>query len=218
MGARDFDPDALADAEFAGWVAYYRREWLPFLRAALRMVRVGFGMSWLRTVRGAWYVLRANQVWAPYPDNDPPRAREFMHRFYALVIADGQVRIDASEAARREVEWWRIHRRHQRANELTEADLVAALVRLYSYVYDADPDSVREAARRRVRAMAHSDAWVATGCRADDPRLADERAELLASYRALRAAVGTAAYFQTGRRCTTCSTYPRNDNTDSSGW
>ena len=193
VGARDFDPDALAEAEFAGWVAYYRREWGPFLRAALRMVRVGFGMSWPRTVRGAWYVLRANQVWAPVPDNDPPRARELMRRFYALVVADGQLRVDASEAARREVEWWRVHRMHQRAGELTKDDLVAALVELYSYVYDADPGSVTEAARQRMIAMAYSDAWVADGCPGDDPRLADERAALVASYRALRAAVGTAA-------------------------
>jgi len=193
MGARDFDPDALAEAEFAGWVAYYRREWGPFLRAAVSMVRLGFGMSWPRTLRGAWYVLRANQVWAPYPDNDPPRAREFMRRFYDLVIADGQLRIDASEAARREVEWWRVHRLHQREDELCEDDLVSALVALYSYVYAAEPASVTEAARQRVVAMAHSDAWVAGGCRPDDPRLPDERAALLASYRALRAAVGTPA-------------------------
>jgi hypothetical protein len=28
-------------------------------------------MSWPRTLRGAWLVLRANQKWAPVPDNDP---------------------------------------------------------------------------------------------------------------------------------------------------
>ncbi|HEU5265119.1 MAG TPA: hypothetical protein VFU35_00405 [Jatrophihabitans sp.] len=110
MGARDFDAVALGTAEFDGWVAYYRREWRAFLRAAVSMVRIGFGMSWPRTVRGAWYVLRANQIWAPYPDNDPDRAREYMRRFYALVVADGQLRIDPVEAARREVEWWRVHR------------------------------------------------------------------------------------------------------------
>ena len=42
-----------------------------------RYGRAGFGMNRVRTLQGAWYVLRANQVWAPYPDNDPdggPRA------------------------------------------------------------------------------------------------------------------------------------------------
>jgi hypothetical protein len=190
MGARDFDPAALADAEFAGWVAYYRRQWLPFLGAAMRMVRVGFGLSWVRTIRGAWYVLRANQAWAPYPDNDPRGARAHMQRFYELVVRDGDLHLDAAEAARREVEWWRVHRMHQREEELTEDDLTAALVELYSYVYDEPADAVREAARQRVIAMAHSDAWVAGGCRRDDPRLPEERAALLASYTALRAAVG----------------------------
>jgi hypothetical protein len=190
MGARDFDPEALGNAECDGWVAYYRREWRTFLRAAVGMVRIGFGMRWPRTFLGAWYVLRANQVWAPYPDNDPDKAREYMGRFYALTVRDGQLRIDPVEAARREVEWWRIHRMHQRADELTEDDLTQSLVELYSYVYSVAPESVREAAHQRVVAMRHSDEWVAAGCKLDDPTLAAERTALLASYRALRAALG----------------------------
>ena len=43
------DPVAVGRAECDAWAAYYRREWLPFLRAAVRMVRAGFGMSWRRT-------------------------------------------------------------------------------------------------------------------------------------------------------------------------
>jgi hypothetical protein len=189
-GARDFDPLALGNAECDGWVAYYRRRWPAFLRAAVAMVRIGFGMPWPRTLLGAWYVLRANQVWAPYPNNDPAKAREYMSRFYALVVGDGELRIDPVEAAQREVEWWRVHRMHQRADELTEDHLTASLVELYSYVYSVSPDSVREAAFQRVVAMRHSDQWVAAGCKLDDPALAAERTALLASYTALRVAVG----------------------------
>ena len=189
MGARDFDAVALGTAEFDGWVAYYRREWRTFLRAALAMVRIGFGMSWPRTVRGAWYVLRANQVWAPYPDNDPEKARDYMRRIYALVVADGQLRIDPTEAARREVEWWRVHRMHQREHDLTEDDLVDALQQLYSYVYAVPPETVRDAAYQRVLAMRHSDSWVEAGCALGDPLLDQERAALIASYTALLAAV-----------------------------
>lgn len=189
MGARSFDPVALGNAECDGWAAYYRREWLPFLRAAVGMVRIGFGMSWPRTLRGAWLVLRANQVWAPHPDNDPARAREFMRRFYALVRRDGELDLDPTEAARLEVEWWRVHRMHQREAELSEDDLAAALVALYSYVYSAAPESVRAAAVHRVVAMRHSDEWVEAGCARDHPLLAAERAELIASYTALLEAV-----------------------------
>jgi len=189
MGPRDFDAVALANAECDAWVAYYRREWRPFLRSAVAMVRLGFGMSRTRTLRGAWYVLRANQVWAPYPDNDPPRAREFMRKFYELVARDGVLSLDPGEAARREVEWWRIHRLHQRENDLSEDDLAQSLVDLYSYVYDVDPQTVREAAEHRVIAMRHSDEWVEAGCKLDDPLVTSEREELIASYTALREAV-----------------------------
>ena len=189
MGPRDFDPVALGNAETDAWAAYYRREWAPFLKSAVAMVRLGFGMPWPRTIRGAWFVLRANQVWAPYPDNDPPQARAFMRRFYALVARDGVLRLDPAEAAAREVQWWRVHRVHQREEELSEDDLTASLVNLYSYVYDEPPDTVREAAHHRVVAMRHSDAWVEAGCEVDDPLLAAERAELIASYTALRKAV-----------------------------
>jgi len=59
-----------------------------------------------------------------------------------------------------------------------------------SYVYDAPADEVRDAARFRVEAMDHSDAWVARGCGLDDPLLTRERRALIASHTALRRAVG----------------------------
>ena len=106
-----------------------------------------------RTLVGAWLVLRANQVWAPYPDNDPDAARDFMRRFYAMVKDHGDLAIDPVEAARREVDWWRIHRVHQREEGLTENDLVDAVADLYSYVYAVPGVTVREAAGLRVAAM-----------------------------------------------------------------
>jgi len=69
--------------------------------------------------------------------------------------------------------------------------LEQSLVDLYAYVYDVDPESVRAAAARRVEAMDLSDAWVAAGCRANDPLLEDERRALVASYTALRRALKT---------------------------
>lgn len=189
MGPREFDPVALGSAECDAWVAYYRREWRTVLTSAVRLVRLGFAMSWPRTLRGAWLVLRANQAWAPYPDNDPDRARRLMRGFYALVVRDGGLSLDPERAAHLEVEWWRVHRAHQRRNELTEDDLVATLAALYSYVYDVDEASVQPAARHRMLAMRHSDDWHRDGCDLDDPRLTQERTELVAAYTALLAAV-----------------------------
>jgi hypothetical protein len=189
-GPRTFDPDVIGNAETRAWASYYRREWWPLLRAAITMVREGFGMGWLRTVRGAYFVLRANQKWAPHPDNDPAAAQAYMRRFYALVLRDSDLRLDPDEASQREVDWWRRHREHQYGVVGEAEPLTESLVGLYSYVYGVPAGTVREAARQRVLAMQHSDAWVKAGCHLDDPLLVQEREALLASYRSLRAAVG----------------------------
>jgi hypothetical protein len=192
-GPRSFDPVRLGRHECDVWAAYYRHEWRQVLVGSVGMVATGFGMNRRRTLLGAWYVLRANQVWAPYPDNDPAQAREYMRRFYALVSASGELVLDPAEAARLEIEWWRVHRIHQREDALSEDDLADALVNLYSYVYDADPEPLRPAAEYRVLAMRLSDEWVTAGCDLADPLLARERKALVASYSALRDAVSRSA-------------------------
>jgi hypothetical protein len=113
-----------------------------------------------------------------------------MRRFYALVAATGGLDLDPARAANLEVAWWRVHREHQHDGAVTQDQLVGALVDLYAYVYAADPDDVRPAAVRRVEAMDLSDAWVRDGCSPADPQLAAERRALVASYAALRDAVG----------------------------
>jgi hypothetical protein len=181
----------IGNAETEAWASYYRREWWPFLKAAVGMVYEGFGMGRLRTLQAAYFVLRANQKWAPYPDNDPAAAQSYMRRFYALVLRDADdIRLDPEAASQREVEWWRRHRQRQYGVVGEDGPLVESLVDLYSHVYDVPGETVREAAQQRVLAMQHSDAWVKAGCDLADPRLAQEREALLSSYRALRAAVG----------------------------
>jgi deazaflavin-dependent oxidoreductase (nitroreductase family) len=190
-GVHSFDPVRLGTREADAWVAYYRHDWQALLSASLALVDEGFGMGRARTVLGAWYVLRANQRWSPYPDNDPAAARAYMRRFYALVRKDGGLTIDPVEASRREVDWWRIHRIHQREDGISEAELTASVARLYSYVYSVPEAAAREAARLRVEAMRLSDEWVDAGCDLNSAILTAERSTLVDSYRALRAAVTT---------------------------
>ena len=186
---RSFDPRAVGSFECRAWETYYRREWRSFLLASVRMVRAAFRMSWPRTLRGAWLVLRANQKWAPVPDNDPAAARALMRKFYVLLLAnEPSARFDPTRAAELEVEWWRAHRAHQGGAESFE-DLAGALTDLYAYTYDADPAAVRPAAELRAEAMDVSDAWVERGCDPDDPELARERALLVRSYASLLAGV-----------------------------
>ena len=187
---RSFDPRVVGALECRAWETYYRQKWAVFLIASVGMVRAAFGMSWPRTALGAWLVLRANQKWAPFPDNDPEAARMLMTRFYRLLVVAEAAAFDPRRAAELEVEWWRAHREAQHdAGSGASEPLVLALRDLYAYTYAAEPGAVRQAAALRAEAMDVSDRWVAAGCDPADPLLAQERALLVRSYAALLATV-----------------------------
>jgi hypothetical protein len=193
---RSFDPVRVADLEYRAWVGYYRRQWPQVLIASVGLVRVGFGLNWYWTLRGAWLVLRANQLWAPYPDNDPQRALACMRRFYALITRAYGEPVNPAKAAELEVEWWRVHRDGQHRDHPPATDdpepapeLVEALTRLYCYLYSEPEAALRPAAAHRARAMDLSDEWVRQGCPPGSGLLAREHAALVRSYAALLAAV-----------------------------
>ena len=187
---RSFDPRAVGAHECRAWETYYRRKWGAFLLASVGLVRSAFRMSLPRTAAGAWLVLRANQKWAPFPDNDPAGARALMTRFYRLLRTSEQAAFDPPKAAELEVEWWRAHREAQYDDSGASSDgLVVALRDLYAYVYSAEPGDLQRAAELRARAMDVSDRWVAAGSDPENPLLAEERALLVRSYAALLAAV-----------------------------
>jgi len=187
---RAFDPRLVGRLECAAWVAYYRRRWIPFLRSAVALTRHTFGLSWPSTIRGAWLVLRANQLWAPFPHNDPDGARRAMERFYRLVAGAHREEFDPARAAALEVEWWRVHREHQHSDaDPDDGPLIEALVALYAYVYGVPEADVRVAAEQRALAMRLSDRWNVEACDPGSPLIAQERAALVRSYAGLLAAV-----------------------------
>jgi hypothetical protein len=81
-------------------------------------------------------VLRANQMWAPYPNNDPEAARRLMTLFYRLLRRSTGDSFDPGRAAWLEVDWWRAHREAQHTDGSGESDeLIRALRDLYAYSY-----------------------------------------------------------------------------------
>jgi hypothetical protein len=188
---RSFDPVRIADLEYRAWVGYYLRRWPQVLVASVGLVRAGFGMDWIRTLHGAWLVLRANQLWAPFPDNDPERARACMRRFYALVRLSYGEPANPAKAAELEVDWWRAHReaQHSPTSAAPSEELIESITRLYCYLYGEPEAAMRLAAVERARAMDLSDQWVRDGCQPASPLLPQEHAALIRSYAALLAAV-----------------------------
>lgn len=187
---RSFDPRAVGELECDAWVAYYRRDWLAFLVSALRVARQAFGLSWRTTVQCSWLVLRANQLWAPSPVNKAERSRLMMERFYRIVQQLYDEPFDPATAADLEVQWWRVHRDHQRLQEPGDCPaLTDALAKLYAHVYGVPERRVRAAAEQRALAMRYSDLWVSEGCQQGSRIIELERDALIASYGALLEAV-----------------------------
>ena len=186
---RSFDPACVADLEYRAWVGYYQHDWRQALMAFIGLVRMGFGMSWCRTLHAAWLALRAIQAWAPLPDNDPDGARARMRRFYALVRLSQGEPASPAKAAELEIDWWRVHRQVQySAPGVGADDLVESVTRLYCYLFGEPEAEVRPAAVYRVRAMSLSDQWVSEGCPPGSPLLPLVRAALVKAYAALLAA------------------------------
>lgn len=173
------------------WVAYYLRRWTILLAASVRLLRLGFGPDPARILQGAWLMLRAVQLWAPYPDNDPDGAQARIYELYSLAWSRFGAPADPARAASLEIGWWRAHRRRQHAPDPagTGDELLDSVTRLYSYLFGQAEDTVRPAAVHRVQAMDLSDQWVRTGCLPDSPLLRLERAALVRAYAALLAAV-----------------------------
>ena len=187
---RSFDPARVAELEYRAWVGYYQRNWNQALMAFVGLIRMGYGMDWHRTLRAARLALRAIQLWAPLPDNDPDGARARMREFYALVRLSHGEPASPAKAAELEVDWWRVHRQVQySAPGVAREDLVESVTRLYCYLFGEPEPAIRPAAVCRVRAMGLSDQWVREGCLLDSPLLPLERAALVRAYSALLAAV-----------------------------
>ena len=174
---RSFDPRRVGALECRAWETYYQRRWVAFLVASVGLVRAAFRMRWPATLYGAWLVLRANQAWAPFPDNDPDAARALMARFYGLLRRGGRG-WTPSGPRRSRAKWWRAHREAQHDASVGPEALVDAPATLYAHVYDVDRAAVREAAALRAEAMDVSDRWVAAGHDAEHPLLETERALL----------------------------------------
>ena len=121
-----FDPVLVGRAECDAWAAYYRRDWPRMLAGALGMVRHGFALGPVSNLTAAWHVLRANQAWAPFPDNDPAAARREMAKFYQLTVQARRLDVDPTVAAALEVEWWHQHRASQHDPAVGEDALTRA--------------------------------------------------------------------------------------------
>lgn len=188
MKLPNLDPAALARYEKDNYVAYYQKDWLKLLRVSIGLVKESFGLNWFQAAYGAYLVARAEIAFAPFPENDLPRATAYITRFYEFIKRVHHADFDPIHVAKLELNWWSVHRKC--FGNADNAELVDALAALYSAAYGIEPGRVREAARLRAAGMLFSDVWVNAGKPAGSPLLVQEEDALLQSYTALKSALG----------------------------
>jgi hypothetical protein len=186
---RRLDPRKLAYYEKENYVAYYEKNWLRLLRMSVGMVKEAFGLSWLQAIYGAYLVARAEMAFAPFPENDVPRAIAYVRRFYQFIKNVHREDFDIEQAAQLEVNWWGIHR-ELFGNEKNQ-ELVDALTSLYEEVYGVELEKFKEAAYQRALGMLYSDLWVNQGKPANSPLLVKEEEALYQGYKALKEAINS---------------------------
>jgi len=69
------------------------------------VIRHVFQLHWPAAVRASWFVLRARDCSAPFPDNDPFAAQVAMERFCRVVKDQRGDSFDLAGTVRLEVEW-----------------------------------------------------------------------------------------------------------------
>ena len=185
---RKFDPRKVAHFEKENYVAYYQKDWRKLLRVSVGLVKESFALSLWQAIYGAYLVARAEIAFAPFPENDVPKAETYMRRFYQMIKDTHHEDFDVARAAQLEINWWSVHRKL--FGNAENQKLVDALANLYVEAYGVDSPKLKEAAQQRAMGMLYSDLWVNEGKVKDSPLLTKEEEALYNSYTLLKEAIG----------------------------
>jgi hypothetical protein len=148
---RVFDPDEVARLETAMWRSYYDRRRLPLFGQLVALLRGQFQLSPARSLALAFLAARAAAVFQVGGDHaDYGRALPYLERYYAAILAVGEVPFDAARAARLELDWWIVHR--EAADHPPEV-LERALADLAAELYQVPAERLAVHAERRAEAM-----------------------------------------------------------------
>jgi hypothetical protein len=184
-----FDAESVGRAEQRAWAAYYLHQWPTLFDLMLRMTRGAFGLSLPQAVYASYLNTYAQMVWSRQGAQDG-LAEEYMRRFYAYVKEPTGGKYDVDKAAKLEVQWWAVHRNRDQYPD--HSALAQALADTYAEVYQQPADRLLPAGEARAAAMDLSDQWNREGKDPNSPLLDQIATLLVASYRSLSDAVGTA--------------------------
>ena len=151
------NPEIVAHYEKEGWRAYYDRNWPRAFWLLVKLNREAFRMSWFNALAGALDTVRASMAFAPLADNDIPRARRYLARFYEKARRATAISAGAETLAEREMDYWIVHRelalrRKQNQEDDDIEPMVQSLTALHAALFGASPEAMRPSAEWRALA------------------------------------------------------------------
>jgi hypothetical protein len=158
---RDFQPDEVGRLETAMWKSYYAHQRLPLFSQLATLLRRQYGLPLLRSYVVAYHAARGAVIFQRgHGHADYELALPDIAAFYTGIRRVSSEHFDVQQAARRELDWWIIHR--ERESHPAE-DLDRSLAALQAELYHLPDDRLTEHARLRAEATRLCDSIVAKG-------------------------------------------------------
>jgi len=152
----DFDPHAVARLETAMWRSYYAHERVRLFAELSELLRAQYHLGFWGSCVGAYHAARAAVVFqGGHGRAEYERALPDLQSFYRLIRKGSSEPFQVDDVARRELEWWIVHRERARHQP---RDLERALASLQAGVYRQPEAAFADHARARAEAMVLCDA------------------------------------------------------------
>jgi hypothetical protein len=158
---REFQPDEVGRLETAMWKSYYAHERLPLFSQLTTLLLRQYRLPILRSYAMAYHAARGAVVFQRgHSHADYEQALPELVAFYSGIRRVSSEDFDIQQVARRELDWWIIHREREAH---PSADLDRSLAALQTALYRLPEDQMTEHARLRAEATRLCDSIVAKG-------------------------------------------------------
>ncbi|MDB5166590.1 MAG: hypothetical protein JWM37_662 [Candidatus Saccharibacteria bacterium] len=147
----NFDPVKVGKLDADMWRAYYNHQFFLLFRLLVVLIKNQLGLSWLLTIRSAYYSAWAATDYRIHKKQGTNSTRVLRNlcKFYGLVSKHSVKSFDFHKAAELELVWWEVHRRSYK----TSIALEQALAESAAVIYNVKPQKLKEYARYRAEAM-----------------------------------------------------------------
>ena len=146
-----FDYVKVAQLDSAMWRSYYNHEFHKLFWQLVKLIRSQLGLSWLTTVRLAYYSAWAAADYRIGKNRgvNIPRVLRNLTKFYKLVSTHSLYEFNHVKAAELELDWWNVHRKSTHNNKALELSLAKGA----AAIYNVSTEKLSQYAHCRAEAM-----------------------------------------------------------------